>query len=137
MFHVLEHIPYQVETLKILKSKLAVNGKIIIEVPSAQDFLLSFKKFEDYKKFIFWSGHLILHTENSLRKVLKASGFKKISINYYQRHNFSNHLGWFVERRPGGHNFFEEISDKEINQNYENYLIRNKKTDTLIAVASK
>ena len=40
MFHVLEHIPYQIDTLKVLKSKLKNKGKIIIEVPHAEDFLI-------------------------------------------------------------------------------------------------
>ena len=133
MFHVLEHIPYQIETLKELKKKLTKNGKIIIEVPSADDLLLKSKEF---KKFTFWSEHLILHTENSLRKILKVSGFKKISIKYYQRYNFSNHLGWFIKRMPGGHNSYKNISDVKINKEYSDYLIRRKSTDTLIAIAS-
>ena len=133
MFHVLEHIPYQIETLKELKKKLTKNGKIIIEVPSANDLLLKLKEF---KKFTFWSEHLILHTENSLRKILKVSGFKKISIKYYQRYNFSNHLGWFIKRMPGGHNSYKNISDPKINKEYSDYLIRRKSTDTLIAIAS-
>jgi 2-polyprenyl-3-methyl-5-hydroxy-6-metoxy-1,4-benzoquinol methylase len=133
MFHVLEHIPYQIETLKELKKKLTKNGKIIIEVPSAEDFLLKLKEF---KKFTFWSEHLILHTENSLRKILEVSGFKKIKIRYYQRYNFSNHLGWFMERKPGGHNLYKTISDNRINKEYSDYLIRKKNTDTLIAIAN-
>ena len=40
MFHVLEHIPHQVNTLKLIHSKLRKNGKIIIEVPHAEDFLI-------------------------------------------------------------------------------------------------
>jgi 2-polyprenyl-3-methyl-5-hydroxy-6-metoxy-1,4-benzoquinol methylase len=133
MFHVLEHIPHQIETLKTLKTKLTKNGKIIIEVPSANDFLLKLKEF---KKFTFWSEHLILHTENSLRKILEFSGFKKINIKYYQRYNFSNHLGWFIKRIPGGHDLYKNISDKKINKDYSDYLIRNKSTDTLSAIAS-
>jgi SAM-dependent methyltransferase len=133
MFHVLEHIPYQVKTLKELKKKLTKNGKIIIEVPSAEDFLLKLKEF---KKFTFWSEHLILHTENSLRKILEVSGFKKINIKYYQRYNFSNHLGWFIKRMPGGHNSYKNISDAKINKEYSDYLIRRKSTDTLIAIAN-
>ena len=133
MFHVLEHIPYQVKTLKELKKKLTKNGKIIIEVPSAEDFLLKLKEF---KKFTFRSEHLMLHTENSLRKILEVSGFKKINIKYYQRYNFSNHLGWFIKRMPGGHNSYENISDAKINKEYSDYLIRRKSTDTLIVIAS-
>ena len=135
MFHVLEHIPHQVKILKTLRKKLTRNGKIIIEVPSAKDFLLSFEKFEDFKKFTFWSEHLILHTEKSLREVLKKAGYKKIQVKYYQRYNFANHLGWFVNKKPGGHVFFKEIVDIKINRNYIEYLKRIKCTDTLIAIA--
>jgi 2-polyprenyl-3-methyl-5-hydroxy-6-metoxy-1,4-benzoquinol methylase len=132
LFHVLEHIPYQIETLKKIKKKLSKNGKIIIEVPSAQDFLLSLNEF---KKFTFWSEHLILHTEKSLRIILQKSGFKKIQIKYYQRYNFSNHLGWFIKKIPGGHNFYKHITDKKINREYLNFLLRKKVTDTFIATA--
>ena len=76
MFHVLEHIPYQVSTLKLLKSKLKNKGKIIIEVPHAEDFLILQDNLEEFKKFTFWSEHLILHTYRSLKTVLFKSGFK-------------------------------------------------------------
>jgi 2-polyprenyl-3-methyl-5-hydroxy-6-metoxy-1,4-benzoquinol methylase len=136
LFHVLEHIPFQIKTLRALRSKLSKNGKIIIEVPSALDFLLSFNEFKDFKKFTFWSEHLILHTEQSLRKMLRKSGFKKIKIEYYQRYNFANHLGWFIKKKPGGHNFYKDIIDNKINASYIDYLKRIKKTDSLIAIAS-
>jgi 2-polyprenyl-3-methyl-5-hydroxy-6-metoxy-1,4-benzoquinol methylase len=132
LFHVLEHIPYQIETLKKIKKQLSKNGKIIIEVPSAQDFLLSFSAF---KKFTFWSEHLILHTEKSLRTILKKSGFRKIQIKYYQRYNFYNHIGWFIKKIPGGHNFYKHITDKKINKKYLNFLLKKKITDTFIATA--
>ena len=137
MFHVLEHIPHQIKILKTLKEKLYSNGKIIIEVPSAKDFLLSFDQFEDFKKFTFWSEHLILHTEKSLREVLKKAGYKKIKIEYYQRYNFSNHLGWFVKKKPGGHVFFKRIVDTKMNKDYKEFLKRIKSTDTLIAIAER
>tara|TARA_Y100000590_G_scaffold325780_1_gene369618 strand:+ start:1842 stop:2759 length:918 start_codon:yes stop_codon:yes gene_type:complete len=137
MFHVLEHIPYQIETIKKLKNKLKSKGKIIIEVPSAQDFLLSFDNLPEFKKFTFWSEHLVLHTEKSLMKILIKSGFRKIQILYFQRYNLNNHLGWFVKRKPGGHDFFKNVSDNIILKNYRDFLIRSKRTDTLIAIATK
>lgn len=136
LFHVLEHIPEQVNFLKSLKSKLNKNGHIIIEVPSAHDFLLSLEKLKKYKDFTFFSEHLILHTEKSLKRVLKASGFKKIEILFFQRYGFNNHLGWFVENRAGGHSFFNDIVDRKMDHEYKSFLIRKKKTDTLIAIAS-
>ena len=135
MFHVLEHIPYQVETLKILKSKLKNKGKIIIEVPHAEDFLILQEELKEFKNFTFWSEHLILHTYKSLKSILLKSGFKNINIQYYQRYNFSNHLGWFLKRKPGGHNFYKEIVSDKLNLSYCENLKKLGQTDTLIAIA--
>jgi 2-polyprenyl-3-methyl-5-hydroxy-6-metoxy-1,4-benzoquinol methylase len=135
MFHVLEHIPYQVETLKILKSNLKKKGKIIIEVPHAEDFLLAQDELKEFKKFTFWSEHLILHTTKSLKTVLSKAGFKKITIKYYQRYNFPNHLGWLLKRIPGGHKFFKNIISDKLNSAYIENLKKLGQTDTLIAIA--
>ena len=135
MFHVLEHIPFQLKTLKILKSKLKNNGKIIIEIPHAEDFLIIQNELKEFKKFTFWSEHLILHTYNSLKTILYKSGFRKINIQYYQRYNFSNHLGWFLKNKPGGHIFFKNIISKELNSSYCENLKKLGQTDTLIVVA--
>ncbi len=135
MFHVLEHIPYQVDTLKILKSNLKNKGKIIIEVPHAKDFLILQKELKEFKKFTFWSEHLILHTQKSLKSVLTQAGFKKINIYYYQRYNLSNHLGWFIRRQPGGHNFYKNIIGNKLNLSYCENLKKLGQTDTLIAIA--
>ena len=135
MFHVLEHIPYQTETLKVLKSKLKNKGKIIIEVPHAEDFLILQEELKEFKNFTFWSEHLILHTYKSLKSILLKSGFKNIKIHYYQRYNFSNHLGWFLKRKPGGHNFYKEIVSDKLNLSYCENLKKLGQTDTLIAIA--
>ena len=135
MFHVLEHIPYQTEILKVLKSKLKNKGKIIIEVPHAEDFLILQEELKEFKNFTFWSEHLILHTYKSLKSILLKSGFKNIKIQYYQRYNFSNHLGWFLKRKPGGHNFYKEIVSDKLNSSYCENLIKLGQTDTLIAIA--
>ena len=135
MFHVLEHIPFQVETLKILKSKLKNKGKIIIEVPHAKDFLILQDELKEFKDFIFWSEHLVLHTYKSLKSILLKSGFKKINIQYYQRYNFSNHLGWFLKRKPDGHNFYKDTVSDKLNSTYCENLKKIGQTDTLIAIA--
>jgi len=135
MFHVLEHLPNQTEILKTLRSKLKKNGKIIIEVPHAEDFLILQDNLKEFKNFTFWSEHLILHTYKSLKTILLKSGFKKINIQFYQRYNFANHLGWFLKKRQGGHNFYKDLISDELNESYCKNLIRLKKTDTIIAIA--
>jgi len=135
MFHVLEHIPYQVDTLKLLKSKLKNKGKIIIEVPHAKDFLILQDELDEFKNFTFWSEHLILHTFQSLKTMLLKSGFKNINIQYFQRYDFSNHLGWFLKRKSGGEKIYKKIVNNKLNFSYCENLKRLGQTDTLIATA--
>ena len=135
LFHILEHMPNQVSTLKHLKSKLKSKGKIIIEVPHAEDFLILQDELKEFKDYTFFSEHLILHTIKSLRTILTKANFKKINIKFYQRYNFANHLGWFLRRKPGGHDFYNKIVSTELNKSYKENLIRIGQTDTLIAVA--
>jgi len=136
-FHVLEHVPYQLDTLKILHSKLKNKGKIIIEVPHAEDFLILQDELKEFKNFIFWSQHLILHTHNSLKTMLSNSGFKNIKIEFYQRHNFANHFGWFLNKKPGGHNVYKNLFSEKINKYYCENLKQLNQSDTLIAIAEK
>jgi 2-polyprenyl-3-methyl-5-hydroxy-6-metoxy-1,4-benzoquinol methylase len=135
MFHVLEHIPQQIKILKILKSKLKKKGKIIIEVPNAKDFLILQDDLQEFKSFTFWSEHLILHTFKSLKIFLLKAGFKNIKIEYYQRYNFSNHLHWFLKRKPRGHYLYKNSISDKLNLSYCKNLKKLGQTDTLIAIA--
>ena len=55
-----------------------------------------------------------------------------IGIRLY---NFSNHLGWYLKRKPGGHNFYKEIISDSLNLSYCENLKKLGQTDTLIAIA--
>ncbi len=136
MFHVLEHLPNQVDTLKSLKSKLRRGGKIIIEVPHAQDFLILQNNLKEFKNFTFWSEHLILHTQKSLKKILTKSGFRNIKFQYYQRYGFANHLGWFIERKPSMGKIYNNIFNKKLQKAYVDNLKQLGQTDTLLVVAT-
>src|SRR5688572_19105724 len=92
LFHVFEHLFDPIETLLEIKSKMAVGGKIIIEVPHANDLLISFFNSDNFKNFTFWSEHLILHTRESLQRFLSAAGFKNIVVKGYQRYPLANHF---------------------------------------------
>ena len=137
LFHVLHYLPNQIEILKILKSKLKKKGKIIIEVPNANDFLLSTDVFKAFKNFTFCKEQLILHTEKSLKLFVKKAGFRNIKVNFYQRYNVNNHFGWFLYNKPGGHQFLQNLFSKNMIKNYSEFLIKKKITDTLILTAQK
>lgn len=130
--HVLEHLYDPIKTLSLIKEKMHKNTLLIIEVPHADDFLISQCNCDKFKKFTFWSEHLILHTEQSLMTLLNIVGFSKIEIKYCQRYNIFNHLNWLTNGTPGGHKS-NELKDDDLVKSYNNFLVKNKKTDTLIA----
>jgi 2-polyprenyl-3-methyl-5-hydroxy-6-metoxy-1,4-benzoquinol methylase len=132
LFHVFEHLSNPVEILKNLKKTLRKNGKIILEVPNSNDLLISLPELKEFKKFTFWSGHLILYNEKFIKKFLNKIGFKFVKVHHYQRYNFQNHLGWFLFKKPGGHNYFKQYYENNFDNSYKEYLCRTKKSDTII-----
>lgn len=137
MFHVFEHIINPLNFLKELHSKLQVGGKIIIEVPHANDALIKTFNLDKFKAFTFWSEHLILHTRKSLETYLTAAGFKNIKVSGFQRYPISNHLYWLQSGKPGGQNVFTQFKNRDLEKTYANHLDAIDETDTIIAVAEK
>ena len=136
-FHVLEHLPEPLETLSRLKNKIVKGGKILIEVPHANEFLLTTASNKNFKQFTLWSQHLVLHTRESLYRFLESVGYKQITIMGVQRYPLSNHLNWLSHGKPGGHkSVLSLIDSKLLNDEYENSLARINATDTLVAMAT-
>ena len=135
LFHSLEHFTDPIGTLKAIKGKMSKGGKIIVEVPHARDFLISFLENDAFKSFTFWSEHLILHTRESLKIFLEAAGFSRIVISGFQRYPLANHFFWLVHGKPGGHIAWQQLRTKELDQAYSHMLASIDKTDTLIATA--
>jgi 2-polyprenyl-3-methyl-5-hydroxy-6-metoxy-1,4-benzoquinol methylase len=135
-FHVIEHLPEPLETLKLLKEKIVSGGMILIEVPHANDFLLSALESDEFKQSTLWSQHLVLHTRESLRRMLEFVGFEDILIEGVQRYPLSNHLNWLVSGKGGGHKSMLSLIDSPMLQNsYADSLSRMNATDTLVAIA--
>lgn len=135
-FHVIEHLPDPISVLADLKSKLRVGGVIIVEVPHAKDFLLSKVNCDAFKNFTLWSQHLVLHTRESLEKLLLCSGFTDVTIRGVQRFPLSNHIQWLSAGKPGGHKSqLSMIDSPDLHYAYAGALAALDVTDTLVAVA--
>lgn len=132
LFHVFEHVINPITVLKDIHDSLRPGGIIIIEVPHARDVLLQLNSF---KEFSLWSEHLILHTHESLKKFLEEAGFSDIKIHGFQRYPLTNHLGWFLNGKPGGHETLSQFVDNRTNEIYVQELEKTNQTDTLIAIA--
>lgn len=130
MFHVFEHLADPIQTISLLKPLLNDGGRFIIEIPSADDFLLN---CEAFRKFTLWSEHLVLYSAQAIQKMLEIMSLTVIHLEYIQRYNFNNHYGWIRDGKPGGHTRYN--FDDDICRNYEDMLVTSGQTDTLWIVA--
>ncbi|MCK7614285.1 class I SAM-dependent methyltransferase [Roseibium sediminicola] len=137
-FHVLEHLPEPLPILRDMLRVLKPGGTAVLEVPHANDFLLSKLDCTAFRKFTLWSQHLVLHTRDSLSRLLSAAGFEGIVIEGVQRYPLSNHLAWLSSKKPGGHkSALAAIDTAVLTEAYEAALNRIDATDTLVAIARK
>jgi len=137
-FHVIEHLPDPIPVLRDLNRILKPEGLIVVEVPHANDFLLSGLRNDAFRQFTLWSQHLVLHTRESLKRLLEAAGFEHSVIEGVQRYPLSNHLGWLASQKPGGHKgTLSALDTPELRSAYEAALRKIDATDTLVAVARK
>jgi 2-polyprenyl-3-methyl-5-hydroxy-6-metoxy-1,4-benzoquinol methylase len=125
-FHVVEHLPDPVAILKILAAKLSKNGRMIVEVPSSDDALLTLYDSSAFQ-------HLFLFNAETLRHLAKKAGLRILSIQQYQRYPLSNHLHWLGHGKPGGHQKWAFLDSPELKAAYANALASVAKCDTLIA----
>lgn len=137
MFHVLEHLPDPLPVLNSLREVTTRStGVLVVEVPHARDFLLSEVRCKPFIEFTLWSQHLILHTRDSLAKLLKFSGFSEINIYGVQRYGLANHLTWLSQGKPGGHRGpLSHLETRELSEAYQAALAAQDSTDTLVAIA--
>lgn len=132
-FHVIEHLPDPRNMLEKFKERLNPAGKIIIEVPSANDALLTLYKNDPFSRFTYWSCHLYLFDAHTLALMAKQAGLHVTYIKHIQRYPLSNHLHWLANNKPGGHKHWAFLDSPELTAAYESTLARIGKTDTLIA----
>jgi len=133
LFHVLEHLPDPRAELTAISQKLAPGGSIVIEVPNANDALLTLYRVEDFENFTYWSCHLFLFTAETLLELFKQVGFAVDYIRQIQRYPLSNHLHWLARRRPGGHKIWGFLDSANLTEQYEARLASLGMCDTLIA----
>jgi len=137
LFHVLEHIKDPKTLLKKLTPKLKKNGTMIIEVPNADDALLSLYDCKAFQNFTYWGCHLYLFNQSNLGRLIKQSKLKCSYIAQTQRYPLSNHMYWLAKGKPGGHKIWQCLDNQEPSEWYENRLAKIGKCDTLVAYVKK
>lgn len=132
-FHVIEHLANPRTTLKDLAGHLGNEGRLVIEVPSSDDALLTLFDNDSFQRFTYWSQHLFLFNSKTLALLAEQAGLRVIAVQQHQRYTLSNHLHWQSIGKPGGHLKWSFLDSPELNRAYAGALAAIAKCDTLIA----
>jgi 2-polyprenyl-3-methyl-5-hydroxy-6-metoxy-1,4-benzoquinol methylase len=132
-FHVLEHSPDPRGMLQDLAARLKSKGRLVIEVPSSDDALITLYDSEAFQRFTYWSQHLFLFNAETLRQLAVQAGLVVIAIEQVQRYSISNHLYWLSRQAPGGHKHWSFLDSPLLNSAYADALAALGKCDTLVA----
>jgi hypothetical protein len=134
LFHVLEHVFEPGEFLADCVACLAPGGRLIVEVPSLDDPLLSLYDCEAYRRFYFQRQHPYVYSARSMTRLLERLGFEVERPIHHQRYGLENHLGWLSSGKPGGSERLREVLSTCENE-YMRCLEQTGRTDSFIAVA--
>ena len=137
LFHVLEHLEDPIDILCQLKDIMSDDGRIIIEVPNADDALLSLSNNRQYADFTYWICHPFYFTNETLRKIAEKAGLKVQFLQQVQRYPLSNHLFWLVNGKSGGHSKWSFLSDEKLDDAYGKKLATLGIADTIYAELRK
>lgn len=133
LFHVFEHLTGPASWLAAARRLLVPGGRIVIEVPSLDDPLLSLYNSSAYREFYFQRQHPFVYSAASLRRVLEHNGFA-VEVLPYQRYGMENHLTWLADGRPGGGAELRTIF-ADCEAGYTSALECRGLTDTVVAIA--
>lgn len=132
LFHVVEHFADPAALLKELAGLLKPGGRIIVEVPSADDALLTLFQCKPFSEFTYWGCHLFLFNGSTMPLLVSKAGCTVEYLKYVQRYTPANHLYWLSQGRPGGHAHWHFLDTPELSAAYEKSLAAIGRTDTII-----
>lgn len=75
LFHVLEHLDNPLLYLEKFKQHLNKDGLILVEVPNADDALLSLYNSDSFADFTYWHCHVYLYNNETLKRLAKKQGY--------------------------------------------------------------
>ncbi len=132
-FHVVEHLADPRAVLTRLAGRLADRGRLVVEVPNADDVLLTLYESAAFQRFTYWSQHLFLFNADTMRTLAAQAGLRVVSIQQFQRYSLANHLHWLSRGGPGGHARWSFLDTPELARAYAASLGAIGKCDTIIA----
>jgi SAM-dependent methyltransferase len=134
-YYVLEHVSDPTSFLKGQIDLLKPEGRIVFEVPNANDALTTIYDIPAYERFIWVVSHTWYFSEASLADAIRRAGGKP-NVRLDQRYDLSNHIVWARDGRPGGAGRFTGIWGAGIEGAYKKALIEARRCDTLVGIVT-
>jgi 2-polyprenyl-3-methyl-5-hydroxy-6-metoxy-1,4-benzoquinol methylase len=136
LFHVLEHFPEPAEQLAKIRTLLADDGVLLIEVPNHQDYLR--RTCEPYFEFYYQPAHVYYYTPESLHHLLSMSDLSG-EIHYTQRYGQKNAQHWFQYGVPqiDSPDMIDHSQPETDNRAYKRALAERGLSDTILMSAVK
>lgn len=135
-FFVLEHIRDPFDFFKETYDMLKPGGRIIAEVPCANDPLTSIYTIPEFEKFYWSIAHHYYYNPKSISYILEKLGYDYDLIPE-QRYDLSNHMTWMMEGKPGGQGKYDQIFSRQLNEKYMDDLKSKWMCDTMVVVINK
>lgn len=132
-FHVIEHLPDPRAVLLQLSRMLGPSGRLVVEVPNANDALLTLYECAEFQRFTYWSQHLYLFNAATMQRLAIQAGLRVTAIRQVQRYPLSNHLHWLGKGKPGGHQRWSFLNTNALSDAYETALASLGRCDTIVA----
>lgn len=135
-FFVVDLVADPLDFLRRQIDLLRPGGRIVFEIPSADDPLYTLYEIPAYAGFRWSVEHPCYFTKASLTHHLNQLGVP-YEVLLDQRYDLSNHLIWARDGKPGGMGRFAATLGRELEDAYGAALIRSGHADTLIGTIEK
>lgn len=134
-FSLLEHVAEPDVFLAAAAARLSDDGMIVLEVPSANEPLLTLYDVPAFKDFYFQAMHPRVYGVAALTRSLERAGLRVEALRHKQRYGLDNHLNWLRKGTPGGDPVLRRILAGQAADAYVSALETAGITDTVYVAA--
>lgn len=113
LWHVLEHVRFPNQVLKVARANISKKGKMIIGVPNSDSWEM---KFFGKHWFHLAPNHHIWHFNlNSLQALLKGNNFKIEKIDYWSpEHQLAGLVQSFINKSSNSENVLHKLVKRDV-----------------------
>ncbi len=136
LFGVLEHISDPIGFLRRIKEQACKTSTLLLcEVPNVHELMRD--ECAAYNDFYWIRAHVNYFSEETLRDCFHRAGFCSVEVQFEQRYGIVNLCHWLTTGSPQINRPIFEIEKpyKPIDEFYRNFLISQKRTDSLLVLA--